>query len=81
MKIQIDIDNSTIKIEEYSVSLGELFLILDKLLPNNAWKQYHLISEVITYYPNYPIIYYDINRDTTSPNFDMYPITTFEINN
>lgn len=54
MKIQIDIKNKTLKIEE-SILLCELIKNLDSLFPNNAWKEYRLETTVITNWTN-PIV-------------------------
>jgi len=51
MKIQLDTDAKTIKIEE-SVNLNKLYEMLDKLLPRGAWKEYSLESVVITNWSN-----------------------------
>ena len=63
MKLQIDTDNKTIRIEE-TVNLGELFNKLDTLFPNLEWREYSIESTVfntwinpITVYPSDPIIY------------------------
>ena len=53
MKLQIDIDNKTIKIEE-SISLKKLFDVLNGLFPENAWEEYKLITETIVNW-SYPI--------------------------
>jgi hypothetical protein len=47
MKIQIDTINQTIKIEN-DIEIGKFMNSIKKLLPNNEWKNYKLISEEIT---------------------------------
>ena len=39
MKIQLDTNFKIIKLDE-SVNLGELQELLEKILPNNEWKNY-----------------------------------------
>jgi hypothetical protein len=61
MRLQIDTENKTIKIEK-SINFDELFKNLKKLFPNNEWKEYKLETNTeITYWTspiyvqNYPI--------------------------
>lgn len=59
MKIQIDTTLKTIKLEE-SANLGELAEILNKLLPNNLWKEYKLeTNTIINNWTSPTIIYRD----------------------
>ena len=67
MKIQLDTENKTIKIEE-TVLLSELTEALEKLLPKGEWKKFTLetntviqnwqapivIKEYVDKYPYYP---------------------------
>lgn len=46
MKLQIDTENKTIKIDE-SVNLGELSEVLLKLFPKLEWKEYSLIPNTV----------------------------------
>ena len=62
MKLQIDTDNKTIKIER-DINLDELFKNLKKLFPDNTWKEYKLETNApITYWSNpiyvqnYPVV-------------------------
>lgn len=64
MRIQLDTNLKTIKLEE-SANLGELAEILNKLLPNNEWKNYKLETNTITNTWNNPTIIY---RDRWSYN-------------
>ena|ERR1035437_10314346 len=41
MKIQLDTNNKTIRLEE-SINLDELFELLNKILSGNMWKEYSL---------------------------------------
>jgi hypothetical protein len=84
MKIQLDTTNKKIKIEE-EINIGELIEQLEKLLPNNLWKEFSLevniihnwsspiIIEPIKPMPPYPIqpIPY-----TPYPGFPNYPWIT-----
>lgn len=54
MKIQLDTTQKIIRIEE-KVNLKELFDILERLLPNELWKEFCLETTVITNFGN-PII-------------------------
>jgi hypothetical protein len=55
MKIQLDTTNKTIKIEE-SVNLNELFELLNKILPNDTWKEFKLETNTIINWNSTPII-------------------------
>lgn len=67
MKIQIDTDRKTIKLES-DVLLSKLVETLDKLLPNKEWKKFTLETHtvinnwnspiVIREYPTYPKPYW-----------------------
>lgn len=54
MKIQLDTTSKVIRLEE-SVNLGELQEILEKLLPNDSWKEFKLEPMVISKWSN-PIV-------------------------
>ena len=45
MKIQLDTTNMTIKIEE-DINLGELYTMLDKMLPQKEWQSFKLLTNV-----------------------------------
>ena len=47
MKLQLDTEKKTIKIEEL-VNLKDLVDLLEKLLPEGEWKNYSLESTIIT---------------------------------
>lgn len=51
MKIQLDTDQKTIRIEE-SVNLGELVKTLENLLPNELWKEFKLDVTVLNNWIN-----------------------------
>lgn len=55
MKIQIDFDNKTIKVEG-TVELGQLFDKLQKLLPSEEWKTFKLETNTTIKYWNTPIV-------------------------
>lgn len=67
MKIQIDTQKRTIKIEE-AVNFGELIEGLERLLPNGLWKEFKLEPYIITNWCN-PIV---IDRTLPSAN-PFYP--------
>ena len=62
MKIQLDTDKQTIKVEE-TVNLNDLFVFLNKILPNNEWHTYSIETNVTINWSN-PII---INNPITYP--------------
>lgn len=52
MKIQLDTNTKTIKVEE-TVNLGELIELLKKMLPNGEWKDFGLDTQTtINWTPN-----------------------------
>ena len=51
MKLQIDTNKKTIKIEE-SINLFDLMNTLNQLFPNDSWKEYSLESATITNWIN-----------------------------
>jgi len=55
MKIQLDTNFKIIKLDE-SVNLGELQELLEKILPNNEWKNYKLETNTIINNWSNPII-------------------------
>lgn len=66
MKIQLDTENKTIKVEE-AVSLGELTETLKRLLPNGEWKSFKLETHTqINWTPN-PIVIKEYPRYRTYP--------------
>ena len=65
MKIQLDTNLRVIRLEE-SVNLGELAEMLDKLLPENKWKEYKLEVTILQNWSS-PII---IERYPPTP---IYP--------
>jgi hypothetical protein len=72
MKIQIDTTNKTIKIEE-KVNLNELFEALNRLFPNNEWKEFSLETNMtINWSPN-PIIVQPFNIPYNKPYIPQYP--------
>ena len=73
MKIHIDTENKTIKVEE-RVSLNELMQELAKIFPDGEWREWDLepmVKEIINWYPNYPT--YPIIADPTCPTSPIYP--------
>lgn len=55
MKIQLDTENKTIKIEE-EVNLNELVEMVKKLLPDGEWQIYKLEPMIQNNYLNLPTI-------------------------
>ncbi len=51
MKLQIDTEAKTVKIDEL-VNISELVKVLRKMLPD--WKEYSIMSDVVWSYPLYP---------------------------
>ena len=73
MKIQLDTEQKTIKVEE-NVNLQELMAELKKRFPNGEWKEYQLtMGETIIGwpYPVYPHPQYSF--------YPQYPITPYTI--
>lgn len=58
MKIQLDLDNKTIKLEA-DVKLSQLIDTLNKLLPNKEWKQYTLQTNTTIHHWSNPIVIHD----------------------
>lgn len=61
MKIQLDTNAKTIKLEE-SVNIGELQELLEKFLPNGQWKEFKLETSVIHNWSNPIVIDRYVNR-------------------
>ena len=75
MKIQLDIENKTIKLEE-NVKLDTLVKTLNKLLPGE-WKNFTLeTNTTISYWTN-PIIYKEIIKEKEQyyPSYPWYCTT------
>src|ERR1035437_5439624 len=80
MQLQIDTENKTIKFDE-PIELSELFDTLNRLFPDNTWKDYKLEHSLITNWNN-PII---IERIINIPYTPCYgdnpywasPVTTY----
>lgn len=77
MKLQIDTDKKTIKIEE-KINLGELIDKLSMLFPNDLYKEYSIESTNITNWVN-PIYIQPYQTIWDRPyynNFEVYCGTT-----
>jgi hypothetical protein len=87
MKLQINTETKTIKIED-KVNLTELFDLLNKMFPNQEWREFSLETNntiidwkqpiVINYppYPNYqiyPWITIPISAPNTDPTYPIFP--------
>lgn len=66
MNLQLDTENKTIALAN-DVNIGELFEIMEKLLPNGKWAEYKLIPYslniiteriIVDRYPQYPNPYW-----------------------
>lgn len=75
MKLQLDTNAKTIKVEE-DVNISELISKLKKLLPKGEWKEYTLHSNTKIEWYSYPIITYDYIR----PWWEN-PVVTCDTNN
>lgn len=69
MKLRIDTESKTITIEE-SVNIDDFFKMVERLLPNDLWKDFKLETNVINNwtapiiikeYPIYPVNPYPLN--------------------
>lgn len=67
MKIQLDTDNKTIKLES-NVELNELIKTLEKLLPKELWKEFTLETNVVINNWSNPIII-----EKSRPPYPYYP--------
>ena len=76
MKIQIDTDNKTIKLED-NISLNELFKKIKKLFPDNEWKEYKLETNTTIQTCYNPIKYIEIEK-YKDPIYPPYPWITCE---
>lgn len=55
MKVQLDTVAKTIKVEE-QINLGEFIEALDKLLPNDLWKEFKLETNTVINNWNIPVV-------------------------
>ena len=55
MKIQLDTENKTIKLEK-EVVLSKLIETLDKLLPDGAWKEFTLETNTVIHQWSHPVV-------------------------
>lgn len=67
MKIQLDTELKTIKLED-ATAMGTLVDFLEKILPNGEWKTYKLETYTVISNWTYPIVYRD--HDWWYPNWD-----------
>lgn len=76
MKLQLDTDQKTIKIEE-SVNIGEFIKTLNQLLPNDIWKEFTLeVSPIIIN----PIPYIPVPQYPLQPYYHELPWITCNAN-
>lgn len=57
MKVQIDTDAKTIKLEN-EVSIGKLIEFLERLNIDTDWKEYKLLTNTVIKWNEYPTIIY-----------------------
>lgn len=74
MKIQLDTDNKTIKIEQ-DVLLSKLITTLNALLPNKEWKKYTLQTNTVINNWNSPIVIKE--RYYSQPYYYSQPWITY----
>lgn len=74
MKIQLDTEHKTIKLEEV-VKVGELVTLLESFFPDGAWKEYTLELTIIQNWIN-PI---DIPYIPQQPNYPWWQPTVAPI--
>lgn len=67
MKIQLDTENKTIKLEK-DVVLSKLIETLDKLLPNGEWKEFTLETNTVIHQWSNPVVI---------PSVIPYPVPTY----
>lgn len=72
MKIQLDTKAKTIKFEE-DVKLATLLTTVKKLLPNDEWKEFVLITNTKIEYWTSPIIYKEIIKEVEPYRWPEYP--------
>ena len=67
MKIQLDTENKTIKLEK-EVVLSKLIETLEKLLPNGEWKEFTLETNTVIHHWSNPVVI---------PSVIPYPVPTY----
>jgi hypothetical protein len=67
MKIQLDTENKTIKLEK-DVVLSKLIETLEKLLPNGEWKEFTLETNTVIHQWSNPVVL---------PSVIPYPVPTY----
>ena len=67
MKIQLDTENKTIKLEK-DVVLSKLIETLEKLLPNGEWKEFTLETNTVIHHWSNPVVL---------PSVIPYPVPTY----
>jgi len=72
MKLQIDTDNKTIKIEE-KVNLFDLMNKLQMLFPNDTWKEYTLESTQINNWSN-PVYIQPYQQIWNQPYYNPFEV-------
>ena len=78
MKLTIDTENKTIKLEE-QVGLKELSETLIKLFPNQEWKEYDLIPNTVVSTPWVPTNPWDTHTGTRPWWLDQPTVISYNI--
>ena len=73
MKLQLDTENKTIKIEG-DVLFRDLLKTLDNLFPKKEWKEYQLITQTVINKWSSPIV---VPQYTPTPTYPSYPWITY----
>lgn len=76
MKLQLDTNSKTIKLEE-SINLGEFQELLEKILPNDQWKEYKLETNTTISWQS-PII---IDRYNPAPYYPWWSPQPYVVTN
>jgi hypothetical protein len=71
MKLQLDTDKRTIKVEE-DVVLQKLIMGLEKLFPDDEWKTYTLLTGSTITWTTYPTYIYKWDQ----PSWDPWYVTS-----
>jgi hypothetical protein len=74
MKLQLDTENKTIRLES-KVSLKEFMEVIKKLLPNNDWQEFSLETNVTINNWSNPIIIKEIEKYPVYPKPIWYSNT------
>ena len=83
MKIQLDTENKTIKLEK-EVVLSKLIETLEKLLPNGEWKEFTLETNTVIHQWSHPVVVPSVIPypvpPSPRPSWPWYSFTSLESN-